>query len=232
MSAGATLAEISASNPDERWRREQIVDAAVVAAICGDIDLFSAALEDFLPEDLPVFFGKIRRVTHVAPASKEFFEDVWVEGFDKNLGLAGLAIRLACRGRKDVLADGLKVLLPPPPPGIRVDIVYRAQSVDEYERGLIGFSWTSSPTAAEIFASHSVLCGGRPSLVIAALNPSKAIICLPKPRGELEVICDPRMLHHVTILDRPPMFDGSSIHVKDYPPPWLGYMPESRIVTP
>lgn len=220
MSVGATLDQILASNTDERWQREQIIDAAVVAAICGEVDLFVDSLEkfEFGPEFFPVFFDKIRRIGRVDPAVRRAFEAMWDGSLTKpRRHMAGSAMRRSCEGHEGVMADALRVLMDPPPPGLAFDVLYRGQSAAEYERGAVGFSWTADPMMAEGYArgSWATTPVGRATsadaaVVLAAAVPHRAIIHAPDHVAKLglvllsEIICDPRMIQHVIIVDRPP----------------------------
>lgn len=213
MSAGATLAEIFASNTDERWRREQIIDRAVVAAICGEVDLFADSLEkfEFGPEFYPEFFDKIRRIGRVDLAVKQAFGRIWHGVLtDPRRHLAGSAMRRSCEGHEGVMVDALRVLMNPPPPGLSFDTLFRGQSAAEYERGAVGFSWTTDPMVAEVYARGRWNAG--PAVVLAAAVPHRAIINVVDHvvrfgvTENAEIICDPRMIHHVMVVDRPPKF--------------------------
>jgi hypothetical protein len=213
MSAGVTLDQILTSNPDEHWQRERIIDAAVVAAICGEVDLFAASLEkfEFGPEFYPEFFNKVRRIGHVDPAAKDTFGRIW-HGMltDPRRHLAGSAMRQSCEGFEGVMADALRVLMEPPPPSLAFDMLFRGQSAAEYERGLVGFSWTADPVMAECYARSRRYTG--PTVVLAATVPHRAIINVAEHVFRLgvtenaEIVCDPRMIHHVMVVDRPPKF--------------------------
>ena len=222
MSAGATLNQIFTSNTDERWRREQIIDRAVVAAICGEVDLFADSLEkfEFGPDFFPILFDKIGRIGRVDPAVKQAFKQIW-HGLLTNprRHMAGSVMRRSCEGFEGAMADGLRVLMDPPPPGLAFDVLYRGQSAAEYERGVVGFSWTTDPMMAEGYArgSWTTTPAGHATsadaaVVLAAAVPHHAIIHAPDYVTKFnlmmhaEIICDPRMIQHVMIVDRPPKF--------------------------
>jgi len=164
----------------ERRRVREHVKAVVEACKAGDAERFYdlAYPHDNLPHGFwtSAFRMIARDISEVTPEIQTAFQRVWTEHKNLNLG---------CDDHR-AMCQALRILTPKyQGPELRL---YRGASALECRRRLYGISWTSSLSAAEVFAEDYRVCDGG-SVVLETVAPPAAIISAvkyPPPSTEAE----------------------------------------------
>jgi len=127
--------------------------------------------------------------------TSESFHDFWLE--------RGWAIRRSVKKDRK-LAKILKRLLPKIHYSARW--VYRGESLDDFKKGKVGFSWTEKKEIADNFAQH-VNNFGSGGILLKAFASSDAILAGLHPQNEIpvlrefEIIVNPFLLDEIEIIE-------------------------------
>lgn len=185
--------------------RPEIARAFVAAATSGDCNTFRRHYAA-LAEIGTIATGLRALVDHAAahpnpvhPKSKTAFADIWIgEDREFTAGLPdGTRLRAILADDVDLLADALRLLVPPAP---SVPLaIFRGQSAKEHAAGITGFSWSPNPMLAEIYARHPTI-NAHQSVVIVKFMPEACII---GQVSDVEIIVDPRKVGFTSVLYTP-----------------------------
>lgn len=187
----------------ERQRQTMAVKAFVEAAIQGSRSAYIASLDAL---NWPTAWIEIFRAVvdrgQVHPDTRLTFRDQWrgLMGEFITYPPAGKRIRAIFADHPELLINGLRLLLPPME-GEAPPAIYRGQSLEEYQAGRVGLSWSVSPTLAEGYARDHRLNAGE-AVVLAELSPANAIVGVI---DHAEVVVDHRMIKNPIVI-----FRGSS----------------------
>ncbi|GJE78645.1 hypothetical protein [Methylorubrum suomiense] len=185
----------------EMERRQASLGAYLDAAARGDRIAYVSSLNALdWPTAWIEAFGDIVHLGRVHPNTQRIFELQWqgllVRGNPHPP--SGISIPQIFLDHVSLLVDALRVLLPPLV-NEAPDVIYRGQSVSDYEDGLVGFSWTPHPALAEMYARDPIM-NDFPRLVLAHFEPANAIL------GTIEgteFVVDPRLIIDPKVICRP-----------------------------
>lgn len=138
----STSGGIVGSAPQASWRAAT-VSRFVSTAISGDVPGFVESLKAIdWPGAWPELFREVTRIGFVHPNVRMAFRDVWRGVESQASGSSILAERMgwsltkAFDGQLDLMADGLRLLMPEAPATPPVYALYRGQSLVEHETGV------------------------------------------------------------------------------------------------
>jgi hypothetical protein len=190
----------------EMTRREQIVSNFKASAANGDVALFAAAFAGL--NWVGAFreaFARLVTAQTVDPSIPPIFLENWrrMKGESRARMQAGVIhsvpdwhLERDLCDQPLLMADALKLLLPPFKPRQHPMVLYRGQRLADHEAGTHGIWWTACPIFAEFFGVMPTRTRRMTGVVVMTADPSDAIL------GEIdgEYLVDPRRLDSVQIV--------------------------------
>jgi len=163
------------------------------AATSGNYEAFAMRLKQLdWPGAWREAFALIAGLDEVHPRIQANFEvEIWPS--------AGAPLRRAIAD-DDVLADALWRLFLSPPYGGAGEMLCRGQSLEAFEKGRIGFSWTIWPKVAKLYAYARSYAHCGPAVILRAFVQPEAIISITGSAEGGEWLVDPRLVKDVEVI--------------------------------
>lgn len=193
--------------------REQIVSTFTNSALTGDVTKFAQTFPALnWPGAWRDVFQRLVASGPVHPSIRPAFVETWTHvkaAIRAGASAPGLDWHLErdFDGHRDLMVDGLKLLLPPFTSRQMPSALFRGQGLEDHRTGRHGCWWTTCPIFAEMFGRMPSRIHGDLGAVVVTFVPEPAII------GVIggEVLVDPRLLDSVQLVTVLPPYQGGDL---------------------
>lgn len=179
-------------------RQNDVIQRLVAAAGQGDGDAFVEAADQLdWAGGWERAFRALAPLGNVPEAIQTVFEIMWHCSESQYFGVKH-TLTTDLIGHDHLLADGLKLLLPPSMPHPMPATIYRGQGTVDHLLGRRGCWWTGDRDYAEWFATSRIRAHVGARALLATEAPAEAVIYAA---NDTEIIVDPRRLGIVRMIE-------------------------------